>query len=64
MTHEASGSQNVELYSFALSNECKEKDFRQDDLTSATGSLSIDDKPWIEQYLKATSRKLRSKQEH
>ena len=31
MTLEESGLQNVELYSFALSNECKEKDFRQDE---------------------------------
>ena len=35
------------------------KDFRQDDLTSATGSLSIDDEPWIEQYLKGTSKKIK-----
>ena len=56
MTHEAGGLQNVKLYSFALSNECNEKDFRQDELTSATGSLSIDDKPWIEQYLKGNPK--------
>ena len=59
MTHEASGSKNIELYSFALSDQSIEKDFRQDELTSATGSLSINDKPWIEQYLKGTSKNIK-----
>ena len=59
MTNEAGGLQNVKLYSLALSNECNEEDFRQDELTSATGSLSIDDKPWIEQYLKGKSKKIK-----
>ena len=58
MTNEASGLKHVELCPVALSNQSKKKKFNQDNLTSATGSLCLDDKPWIEQYLNGTSNKI------
>ena len=58
MTNKASGLKNVQLYPIALSNQSKEREFNQDNLTSATGSLCLDDKPWIEQYLNGISNKI------
>jgi FkbM family methyltransferase len=58
MTNEASGLKHVELCPVALSDQSKEREFNQDNLTSATGSLCLDDKPWIEQYLNGTSNKI------
>ena len=58
MTNEASGFKHIELCPFALSDKSKKREFNQDNLTSATGSLCLDDKPWIEQYLNGTSNKI------
>ena len=58
MTNEASGLKHVELCPIALSNQSEKRVFNQDNLTSATGSLCQDHKPWIEQYLNGTSNKI------
>ena len=59
MTIHVSGLKHVELFPNALSNnQSKEAEFNQDNLTSATGSLCLDDKPWIEKYLNGKSKKI------
>ena len=58
MTHVANASKNVELYPFALSKNFGESDFFQDNLTSATGCLADNNKPWVEQYLNGSSKKI------
>ena len=61
MTHEAGGLQNVKLYSFALSNESNEKDFRTpDELTSATGSF-FDDETLDQTIPQGKSKKIKGR---
>ena len=57
-TTTAGDLQNIELYPVALSDKDRVDSFFQDTLTSATGSLSETNKPWIEQYLNEYSPKI------
>ena len=58
MTLEKSNLDNVELCPYALSNQSCKAIFHQDQITSATGSLSSEDTPWIEQYLNGSAKKI------
>ena len=51
MTRDFSNLNNIKICPFALSTKSKKMSFQQDPLTSATGCISSDTKPWIEQYL-------------
>jgi FkbM family methyltransferase len=53
--------QNLEICKFALSNQNGEVLFFQDSLTSATGCVAGQDKPWIEQYLNSSANEMRVK---
>jgi FkbM family methyltransferase len=55
--------QNLEICQSALSNKAGEASFFQDTLTSATGCVGGNDKPWIEQYLNGASNEIRVKTE-
>ena len=55
--------QNLEICQSALSNQTGEASFFQDTLTSATGCVGGNDKPWIEQYLNSSSNEIRVKTE-
>ena len=55
--------QNLEICQSALSNKAGEASFFQDTLTSATGCVEGNDKPWIEQYLNSSSNEIRVKTE-
>ena len=55
--------QNLEICQSALSNQAGEASFFQDTLTSATGCVGGNDKPWIEQYLNSSSNEIRVKTE-
>ena len=59
MTHSQSGSKNIKLCSYALSDRSAEAVFNQDKLTSATGSLSSEEKPWTEKYLNVSTKKIK-----
>jgi FkbM family methyltransferase len=54
---------NLEICQIALSNQAGEASFFQDTLTSATGCVGENDKPWIEQYLNSSSNEIRVKTE-
>ena len=51
MTRKEAGFHHFELCPDALSNQTDEVSFSQDPLTSATGCIQGEEKPWIEQYL-------------
>ena len=53
--------QNLEICQSALSNKAGEASFFQDTLTSATGCIGGNDKPWIELYLNGSSNEIRVK---
>jgi len=53
--------QNLEICKFALSNQNGEVLFFQDSLTSATGCVAGNNKPWIEQYLNSSANEIRVK---
>ena len=53
--------QNLEICQSALSNKAGEASFFQDTLTSATGCVGGNDKPWIELYLNGSSNEIRVK---
>lgn len=55
--------QNLEICQSALSNQTGYASFFQDTLTSATGCVGGNDKPWIEQYLNSSSNEIRVKTE-
>ena len=59
--HSAANLQNLEICKFALSNQKGEVLFFQDSLTSATGCVAGNDKPWIEQYLNSTANEIKVK---
>ena len=56
MTLSNAGLEKVELCSNALSNCTGKVSFHQDTITSATGSISGTDTPWIERYLDNPSK--------
>jgi FkbM family methyltransferase len=58
MTLKEANLQNLELCPYALSNKTAEVSFFQDPLTSATGSIEGNEKPWIEKYLNASTNKI------
>lgn len=49
---------NLEISPKALNNRAEDVCFFQDTLTSATGTISKADKPWVERYLNGTSNKI------
>ena len=51
MTQALAKLENWQVNGIALSDKCGNFSFFQDSITSATGTLSLDDKPWIEKYL-------------
>jgi FkbM family methyltransferase len=51
MTLNESKKENVKIFSYALSNHSGQKEFHQDNITSATGSLAVGEKSWVEKYL-------------
>ena len=51
MTQAFAKLENWEVNGVALSDKCGNFSFFQDSITSATGTLCLDDKPWIEKYL-------------
>ena len=53
--------QNLKICQSAWSNMAGEASFFQDTLTSATGCVEGNDKPWIEQYLNGASNAIRVK---
>ena len=61
MTQKEAGIYNFELCPDALSNQTDEVSFSQDPLTSATGCIRGDEKPWIEQYLNGSAHEIRVK---
>ncbi len=58
ITVESNELNSIKIFQYALSNQSKETDFMQDDLTSATGTLSTETTPWIEKYLNGKSKKI------
>lgn len=58
ITVESNDLNSIKIFPYALSNQSKKTDFMQDELTSATGTLSTDTTPWIEQYLNGKSKKI------
>jgi FkbM family methyltransferase len=58
MTRKEAEIQNLELCPDALSNQTDEVSFSQDPLTSATGCIRGDEKPWIEQYLNGSTNQI------
>ena len=62
ITVESNDLNSIKIFPYALSNQSKEADFLQDELTSATGTLSTDITPCIEQYLNGKSKRLQLKQ--
>jgi len=58
MTRKEADIQNFEICPDALSNQTDEVSFFQDPLTSATGCIRGEEKPWIEQYLNGTSKQI------
>ena len=58
MTHSQSGSKILN-YAHMLSDRSAEAVFNQDKLTSATGSLSSEEKPWTEKYLNVSTKKIK-----
>ena len=57
-TVEAGDLKNLLLSPYALSNKAEEACFFQDTLTSATGTISKTNIPWIEKYLNGKSNKI------
>ena len=51
MTQALAKLENWQVNGIALSDKCGNFSFFQDSITSATGTLCLDDKPWIEKYL-------------
>jgi FkbM family methyltransferase len=58
MTQKEADLQNFELCPDALSNQTDEVSFSQDPLTSATGCIKGEEKPWIEQYLNGSTNQI------
>jgi len=58
MTRKEAGIQNLELCPDALSNQTDEVSFSQDPLTSATGCIKGEEKPWVEQYLNGSTNQI------
>ena len=58
MTRKEADIQNFEICPDALSNQTDEVSFFQDSLTSATGCIRGEEKPWIEQYLNGSSKQI------
>ena len=58
MTQKEADLQNFELCPNALSNQTDEVSFSQDPLTSATGCIKGEEKPWIEQYLNGSTNQI------
>ena len=58
MTQKEAGFYNFELCSDALSNQTDEVSFSQDPLTSATGCIKGEEKPWVEQYLNGSTNQI------
>lgn len=58
MTQAHAQLKNFKIESVALSNHAGNKVFFQDSITSATGSIESDGKPWIERYLGLTSKQI------
>ena len=51
MTQAQANLENWQVNGIALSDKCGNSHFSQDSITSATGTLCLDDRPWIEKYL-------------
>jgi FkbM family methyltransferase len=58
MTQKEADLQNFALCPDALSNQTDEVSFSQDPLTSATGCIQGEEKPWIEQYLNGSTNQI------
>jgi FkbM family methyltransferase len=58
MTQKEADLQNFALCPDALSNQTDEVSFSQDPLTSATGCIQGEEKPWIEQYLSSSTNQI------
>jgi len=58
MTRKEAEAENVELCPNALSNQASKVSFFQDPLTSATGCIRGNEKPWIEQHLNGSSNEI------
>ena len=58
MTQEEADIQNLGLCPDALSNQTDEVSFSQDPLTSATGCIRGEEKPWVEQYLNGSTNQI------
>ncbi|MBT5716224.1 MAG: FkbM family methyltransferase, partial [Opitutae bacterium] len=58
MTRKEADIQNLELCPDALSNQTDEVFFSQDPLTSATGCIQGEEKPWVEQYLNGSTNQI------
>ena len=61
MTQKEAELQNFALCPDALSNQTHQVSFCQDPLTSATGCLQGEEKPWIEQYLNGSTNQINVK---
>lgn len=59
MTKAQAQLKNFKFERVALSNHAGNQNFFQDSITSATGSIATDGKPWIEKYLDLTSKKIK-----
>jgi FkbM family methyltransferase len=58
MTQKEADLENFELCPDALSNQTDQISFCQDPLTSATGCIKGEEKPWIEQYLNGSTNQI------
>jgi len=58
MTRKEADILNLELCPDALSNQTDEVSFSQDPLTSATGCIKGEEKPWVEQYLNGSTNQI------
>ena len=61
MTQKEAELQNFALCPDALSNQTDQVSFCQDPLTSATGCIQGEEKPWIEQYLNGSTNQINVK---
>ena len=48
----------IEIISSGLSNVSEQASFFQDELTSATGTLDKENKPWVERYLNGSAKEI------
>lgn len=58
MTLQHSDLKNINILPLGLSSVSIKATFLQDDLTSATGTLETENKPWVEQYLNGSAKKI------